>query len=591
MFKSLTLSLVAMSCLLTFSLSAQSPKISIQSTLKDISGKAIPDGDVGVTFRLYHVQSGGTALWEETTVVNVVGGIYSHKLGSVTALNPANFGNTLYLGITITGGQELSPRTELTAAPYAVSVSALAANGGSASFDGNGVFTVPGQMGTIKTTGNIGIGMNAAPTWNLSLPGNNSGLHRYGDHTSLITTSQERIVLYDGETQFYVNNGQRFRVEGGGTVTSGYHAVYGDMHVNSNGSLNMPGNGNFNMTGGNLNVSNGNNAGGVTRWITLGDSDTGLRSTGDGIIQMISNGNAGITVKPNGFSRVGINNQNPTVAFHVYGDIENGYSNNYVGFSHFSGGGLTSYENNNNQPLGNAENTNDIVAYFEGGVVSNLSFYAAVNNNFSDIRTKNIVGRSKGDQDLSILNKIKITDYTMIDRVRDSKPYKKVIAQEVKEIYPQAISKTRNVIPNIMCPAAKVSRNENVVTITLEKAHGLKIGDKVEILAKEVKLNDIEVTNVIDENTFEVKTENKLSEVFVYGKYVDDFLSVDYDALSMLNISATQELYKKITALEAENKNLKSSAEGLEERMIRLEAMLTGNTQYQQGTNAAVGQK
>ena len=31
-------------------------------------------------------------------------------------------------------------------------------------------------------------------------------------------------------------------------------------------------------------------------------------------------------------------------------------------------------------------------------------------------------------------------------------------------------------------------------------------------------------------------------EVFVYGREVDDFRAVDYDSLTMLNISATQEL-------------------------------------------------
>jgi hypothetical protein len=38
---------------------------------------------------------------------------------------------------------------------------------------------------------------------------------------------------------------------------------------------------------------------------------------------------------------------------------------------------------------------------------------------------------------------------------------------------------------------------------------------------------------------------------------VNDLLNVDYDALSMLNMSATQELIKKVTALEKENKALK----------------------------------
>ncbi|WP_262708345.1 hypothetical protein [Chryseobacterium sp. CH21] len=34
-------------------------------------------------------------------------------------------------------------------------------------------------------------------------------------------------------------------------------------------------------------------------------------------------------------------------------------------------------------------------------------------------------------------------------------------------------------------------------------------------------------------------------KLFVYGTEVSDLRTVDYDALSMLNISATQELVKK----------------------------------------------
>ena len=126
MYKSIQHLVFAFLCLCAITLHAQNPKISIQSTLKDISGKAIPDGAQSVTFRLYNTQTGGIALWEEVTTVEVVGGIYSHKLGSVTPLNPSNFGGALYLGVTVAGGQELNPRTELTAAPFAVSVKSIA---------------------------------------------------------------------------------------------------------------------------------------------------------------------------------------------------------------------------------------------------------------------------------------------------------------------------------------------------------------------------------------------------------------------------------------------------------------------------------
>lgn len=109
-------------CAFTVQLHAQTPKISIQGTLKSANGASVADGTYDVTFKLYTVETGGTAVWEEDAMVEVIGGIYSHYLGSVTALNPANFVSTLYLGVKV-GSYELVPRSELAYSPYAFSVS------------------------------------------------------------------------------------------------------------------------------------------------------------------------------------------------------------------------------------------------------------------------------------------------------------------------------------------------------------------------------------------------------------------------------------------------------------------------------------
>ena len=50
-------------------------------------------------------------------------------------------------------------------------------------------------------------------------------------------------------------------------------------------------------------------------------------------------------------------------------------------------------------------------------------------------------------------------------------------------------------------------------------------------------------------------------EVFVFGREVNDFHTVDYEAISMLNVSATQELYKRLKALEKENTALKAQVQ------------------------------
>ncbi|MDO8365984.1 MAG: hypothetical protein Q7T20_04240 [Saprospiraceae bacterium] len=107
----------ALTCAFTVQIIAQSPKISIQGTLKTADGNTVVDGTYNVTFRLYNVETGGTPLWFENATVDVIGGIYSHYLGSGTALNVADFATTLYMGVKV-GNYELTPRTELSYSPY-----------------------------------------------------------------------------------------------------------------------------------------------------------------------------------------------------------------------------------------------------------------------------------------------------------------------------------------------------------------------------------------------------------------------------------------------------------------------------------------
>ncbi|MEM9258716.1 MAG: hypothetical protein AAGA62_03655 [Bacteroidota bacterium] len=99
-----------------------SPTISVQGTLKNAEGTSVADGTRSITFRLYQQADGGNPVWEETANdVRVVGGIYSHQLGTVVPLNGGNFDRPVYLGVVV-DGLELSPRTQMSYAPYALSV-------------------------------------------------------------------------------------------------------------------------------------------------------------------------------------------------------------------------------------------------------------------------------------------------------------------------------------------------------------------------------------------------------------------------------------------------------------------------------------
>ena len=65
----------------------------------------------------------------------------------------------------------------------------------------------------------------------------------------------------------------------------------------------------------------------------------------------------------------------------------------------------------------------------------------------------------------------------------------------------------------------------------------------------------------------------------MYGREVNDFRSVDYEAISMLGISAIQQLAKENEALKSkfttENDLLKKQMADLNMRFEHLEAMMT----------------
>ncbi|MEZ4620380.1 MAG: hypothetical protein R2867_33415 [Caldilineaceae bacterium] len=124
---------------------AAAPMISYQGRLLDpITGQAKPDGNYTMAFRIYTVNSGGSALWAENKSITVNKGLFSTLLGDVTALDLALFnGQDLYLGITVGADPETTPRQRLAHVAYAI----YAQTAGAATTAGN-ADTLDGQDAT-----------------------------------------------------------------------------------------------------------------------------------------------------------------------------------------------------------------------------------------------------------------------------------------------------------------------------------------------------------------------------------------------------------------------------------------------------------
>jgi hypothetical protein len=283
----------------------------------------------------------------------------------------------------------------------------------------------------------------------------------------------------------------------------------------------------------------------------------------EGALQFGTNNQIKMTILPNGY--VGIGTNAPKVPLHIStATSTTPFSSTSVNFIKLTPSGLSA-------PLtGGLNGVNSLVSLVaEGDIICKGTLTVASAIYFSsDKRIKDISGQSNSLKDLDILNKIQVTDYMMKDKVTwGFASYKKAIAQQVEEVYPQAVTKTTGFIPDVYEFASKVEKTETGYLITMGKPLNCAESKKVRLELENKGTVEAYILKVLNDNQFEVATETDISTgtLFVYGMQVDDLRTVDYDAISMLNVSATQELAKqlkeaqdRIVELSNQNKELKA---------------------------------
>lgn len=221
-----------------------------------------------------------------------------------------------------------------------------------------------------------------------------------------------------------------------------------------------------------------------------------------------------IRITKNG--NVGIGEENPTVAkLHVEG---------YV-----------------NTLVEGTKNIRDYSAYFSHHIVSKG------HHDHSDERIKEVIGVSNPQQDLRTLMNIEVTDYQMKDPQKDQSLYKKVIGQQVEKVFPQAVSHITSAIPDIQQMAEAQDG-----WVLLPKM--LQVGERVKLIFGEQQ-GGYEVKE-INAQGFRVDLPSNTTQVFVYGREVNDFRLVDYTAISMLNVAATQAIAQRMEAMEEKIRQL-----------------------------------
>lgn len=199
----------------------------------------------------------------------------------------------------------------------------------------------------------------------------------------------------------------------------------------------------------------------------------------------------------------------------------------------------------------------------------------------SDRRIKEIVGLSDTAKDLEIIQKMRVTDYRPLDKMAEGNSLRRgFIAQEVLEVFPQAVGERTNVIPDIYSNAASFvfDEKQKTLSVTMPEAHTLTEGEVVQILTEDGSKTTT-VVEVPTTDSFVVDNfEKEPRHVFVHGRQVDDFLTVNYDQIFSTGIGAIQELNKIVASKSAEVKALQNQLETMrrkvfaqDERLAKLE--------------------
>ena len=204
----------------------------------------------------------------------------------------------------------------------------------------------------------------------------------------------------------------------------------------------------------------------------------------------------------------------------------------------------------------------------------------------SDRRIKHDIDAIRTGLALDDLMRMVPVNYSHIDKPAHGRDRRTVgfIAQEVEAVWPDSVSKTSDFIPDIMAFGLVIERvNDTTIIVEFQSDDPIRvldIGDKLKLIGDD-KMHTGYVTLVDGSRKFTIVVSEAFrgssSNIFVYGKEVDDFRVLNYDYIMTQNVAATQALYRKLVELQDRvsnqnvlNLSLQSRLASLEEHVSKL---------------------
>jgi hypothetical protein len=164
-----------------------------------------------------------------------------------------------------------------------------------------------------------------------------------------------------------------------------------------------------------------------------------------------------------------------------------------------------------------------------------------------------IIDRLEPRQYIKLVDKDKITECGLVaqdvEKIDEIKNYVYTEPNYVPNIYENCQYDNDNKIFTTIGDYSTILTVGTKIKIVLDKKNG-----EVNVLDSKSKwcCIDTEIIEILGEKIFKIKDEVDINEdkIFIYGTFQDDFRTIDYKSLYMINLQATKELYSIIKNLQ-----------------------------------------
>lgn len=285
-------------------------------------------------------------------------------------------------------------------------------------------------------------------------------------------------------------------------------------------------------------------------------------STGDIKIYPASTSNK-VLLQPSG-GYVGIGTDSPSYPLHVVGNVggEATWATSYYYHTSSNQGGVY---------IGWVPDQGAVYT-----VRSSHRMASAAFDVFSDVRIKKNI---QDVDDVSALDTIRLIQpklYNYIDEgLRGTERVWGFIAQQVKSVMNYAVNTSDEFVPDIFCLSTVGNLSNTSCTLTLPTPPNIIIDEKLRLIMENGCYKDV-VVKTVDGNVLTVDCKIEQEKIFVYGKNVTDFHTLNKDAIFTVAVAALQEVDRELQTEKQEHTQTKQQLQILSSKMDSLIQKLNG---------------